>query len=126
MGCLIFKYLDKFILFVSLKNSMLFWFQMHVILLHVKFLVRHARQESVCVVLTHPAKRILGRRHAIQSTIDASVVQLAIPRRNVLFLMRSVLKENVNVETVQPVKEIRMVQSVMQSTVNVKCVSRKR
>ena len=103
---------------------MLFWFQMHVVLLHVKFLVRHAMQEFVCVVLPHRAKQILVPQHAIQSTTDVFVVQLAIPRRNVLFLMRSVLKENVNVGTAQLVKEIRMVQSVMQSIVNVKCVSR--
>ena len=96
---------------------------MHVILLHVKFLVRHARQEFVCVVLPHRAKQILVPQHAIQSTTDVFVVQLAIPRRNVLFLMRSVLKENVNVGTVRLAEESRMDQSVMQSTVNVKCVS---
>ena len=112
-----------FIFFRFVKKFYTLWFQMHVISLHVKFLVRHAKQEFVCVVLPHHAKIILGHQHVIQSLTDAFVAQLAIPLRNVLFPMRSVLKENANVETVQLVKEIQMGQSVMQSIVNVKCVS---
>ena len=98
---------------------------MHVISSHVKFLVRHAKTEFVCVVLPHRVKKILGHQHVIQSTTDVFVAPLAIPPKDVLFSMRSVLMENVNAETIQPAKEIQMGQYVMQSIVNVKRVSQK-